>query len=125
MFPCPTCAGRTIGAWKKSNASSTSPARCGQCGGLSHVNDSIHAAALVLTELSFWGGIVLAIVAQTWWPLLMIPLAWVGWVAGVGHFATLLPINEPSVAASRRAGWRLLLIVAMLMAAGFALLGGG
>jgi hypothetical protein len=123
MHPCPTCDGRTISSWKKSNASSPLPARCGQCGGLSHVNDSIHAAALILTELGFWGSIVLAIVAQTWWPLLLVPLAWAGWVAGVGHFATLIPINEPSVAASRRAGWRVLLIFAMLMAVGYAIFG--
>jgi hypothetical protein len=123
MYACPTCAACTISAWNKSNASSTLPARCAQCGGLSHVNDSIHAAAVLLAEVFFWGSIVLAIVARTWWPLLPVPLGWVGWVVGVGHFATLLPIDEPTVTASRRAGWRLLLIIAMLMAAGYALFG--
>jgi hypothetical protein len=123
MHACPTCAGRTISTWKKSNASSSLPARCGRCGGLCRVNDSIHAAATLIAELCFWGSIVLAIVARSWWPLLLIPLGWAGWVAGVGHFAILMPINQPSVSASRRAGWRVLLIFAMLMAAGYAFFG--
>jgi hypothetical protein len=101
MDACPTCAGRTISSWKKSNASSALPARCGQCGGMSQIDDSIHAAALIIAELSFWGFIAIAIVARDGWPLLLIPLAWVCWVVGVGRFASLVPINEPSVAASR------------------------
>lgn len=83
----------------------------------------VQGTGVLLAEVFFWASIVLALLARSWWPLLLFPIGWAGWIAGVGQWAALLPTDEPAVVASRRSGYRFLLVLAMLMAIGYAFFG--
>lgn len=74
METCPHCSAPTISRWRKANATSVRPARCSSCGGLSFIPGWYHALAAVLSEVSVWGSIVIALALHSWYPLLLLPL---------------------------------------------------
>lgn len=99
MYLCPHCSAPTISRWRKANATSIRPARCLSCGGLSFTSGWYHALATVLSEVSVWGGIIIAIALQSWYPLFLLPLG----LAVVFHFpfGELRPTDVSSVSRAR------------------------
>jgi hypothetical protein len=89
-------------SWRKANASSTFPARCPECGGLSYVSGWAHAATAFIAELMLWGTVVLSLVVRSWWLLLVLPLVIFLWSLLVGVTFSLRPIEGVAVQKARR-----------------------
>lgn len=117
MFTCPHCFAPAIGRWRKFNASSTFPAVCPKCGGLSFVSAWAHAGTALVLEVLLWGSIIAALVLKSWYALLLFPAGVVFWALIIGQASGLQSIEPTAVLAARRS--------ALYHAAGAFLLIGG
>lgn len=83
-------------------ATSTRPARCYECGGLSFVSSWPHFLSGILFEVILWGSIALAILLSTWKALLLIPVGILALLGLESINRNLNPINQLQVSRARR-----------------------
>ena len=70
MYVCPHCSSKSIGAWRKFNATPWFPARCGVCGGESMASGWGRSIAALGAEVLMWASIVFALVMGSVYGLL-------------------------------------------------------
>jgi uncharacterized membrane protein len=116
---CPVCAQTGFTRWCKCNASAVSPAACRHCGALARLDDRVHFAGTLASEIILWGSLVLALALRTWYALLLIPLGIAGWMLLVGRHARLTRIEANEVAAERRSWLRWIVVVAIVGCAAY------
>jgi hypothetical protein len=123
MNTCPHCSAPTISGWRKLNATSSHPARCSACGGLSFVSGWSHHIGTLFGEVAFWGSIVLALVLHSWYVLLLLPISiFIAFTLFNSGFQ--LRTTDSSGVARARARWLVeLAVIAAIVAACYLLFG--
>ena len=105
MYVCPHCSSKSIGAWRKFNATPWFPARCGVCGGESMASGWGRSIAALGAEGLMWASIVFALVMGSVYGLLLLPIGMLGLSALVNRLFPLVAIDAGWTRARRRAAW--------------------
>jgi hypothetical protein len=123
MYTCPHCSAPTISGWRKLNATSSHPARCPGCGGLSFVSGWSHHIGTLFGEVAFWGSIILALVLRSWYALLLLPLSIVAVIALLNSGFQLRATDASGVATARTRWLVELAVITAIVAACYLLFG--
>lgn len=102
MYACPCCAQLSFTAWRKFGASSTFPARCPKCKGLTFLSVWVHLFNNVALQVLFVTAAIVALNLKSW---LVFFVLFGGSVVvlsfAVASYTKLRPIDDAQVRKSR------------------------
>ena len=116
---CPHCGERAIRWWVASGSAPSRPARCRECGGLSHLSLTAYLFMMIGAHIAFLVGIIVPLALQNVWALALLPLG----LAAVMLLASCFPLltTTPEAAehaqgrARRSAAWAMGLLAAFIV----------